>query len=378
MDFLIYRWMYLKLMLVAGARPNFMKIAPICGVLKQKKGVDYYVVHTGQHYDENMSKIFFDQLDIPRPNINLNVGSHSHALQTANIMIGFEKVLEDYSPDIVVVVGDVNSTLACALVAAKLHIPVAHVEAGLRSFNWRMPEEINRVLTDRLSQFLFTTCEDANQNLIREGIDPENIYFVGNVMIDTLLKFKRIASKNDILQILNLKSKSYAVLTMHRPSNVDSLENLSYIFEALGEVQKLIKVIYPVHPRTKQRIIDFGLEKKLDEMNNFMMIDPLGYLDFLHLMDNAWFVLTDSGGIQEETTILGVPCLTLREETERPITVTEGTNIVVRRDKEKIFAEASKILNGAGKTGRIPTKWDGKAAQRIVDILLQKHNKVSY
>lgn len=354
-----------------------MKIAPICEVLKQKKDVDYYLVHTGQHYDENMSKIFFDQLDIPRPDINLNIGSHSHALQTANIMIGFEKVLKEYNPDMVVVVGDVNSTLACALVASKLNVSVAHVEAGLRSFNWKMPEEINRVLTDRLSQLLFTTCEDANQNLIREGIDSEKIYFVGNVMIDTLLKFKRISMNNDILHVLNLKSNDYAVLTMHRPSNVDSLENLSYIFDALYEIQNLVKVIYPVHPRTKQKIIDFGLEKRLEAMKNFLMIDPLGYLDFLYLMDNSKFVLTDSGGIQEETTILGVPCLTLRDETERPITITEGTNIIVGRQKEKILSETSKILDGEGKTGRIPSKWDGKAAQRIVDILIQKQYKIN-
>jgi UDP-N-acetylglucosamine 2-epimerase (non-hydrolysing) len=359
-------------MLIAGARPNFMKIAPICQALKQNMGIDYNIVHTGQHYDENMSKIFFDQLDIPRPDINLNVGSDSHALQTANIMIGFEKVLNNYNPDLVIVVGDVNSTLACSLVASKLNVPVAHVEAGLRSFNWKMPEEINRVLTDRLSLFLFTTCEDANQNLIKEGIEKDRIFFVGNVMIDTLLKSKRISDNNNILQRLNLESKKYGVLTLHRPSNVDSIENLLSIFDAIYEIQKQIKVIYPVHPRTKKKIVDFGLEKKLDEMNNFEMIDPLGYLDFLQLMDNAQLMLTDSGGIQEETTVLGVPCITLREETERPITITEGTNVVVGRDKEKIIIEASKIINGEGKIGKIPLKWDGNAARRIVDILIQK------
>ena len=359
-------------MLVAGARPNFMKIAPIIDVLKQKKDVDYYLVHTGQHYDENMSKIFFDQLNIPRPDINLNVGSQTHALQTANIMIGFEKVLNEYNPDIVVVVGDVNSTLACALVASKLKIPIAHVESGLRSFNWNMPEEINRVLTDRLSQYLFTSCEDANKNLIREGIEQEKIHFVGNVMIDTLLKFKKIPWNNDIFQMFNLESKNYGILTMHRPSNVDSMENLSTIFDALCDVQKHVKVIYPVHPRTKQRIMEFGLDKKLDEMSNFIMIDPLGYLDFLHLMDNARFVLTDSGGIQEETTILGVPCLTIRKETERPITVTEGTNVIVGVNKDKILAETVNILDGKGKTGRIPNKWDGKTSERIVKVLLHQ------
>ncbi len=359
-------------MLIAGARPNFMKIAPICEILKQRKDIDYYIVHTGQHYDENMSKIFFDQLDIPRPDINLNVGSDSHAVQTANIMIGFEKVLKNYCPDLVMVVGDVNSTLACALVSAKLHVPVAHVEAGLRSFNWNMPEEINRVLTDRLSLLLFTTCEDANENLKREGIEPDKIFFVGNVMIDTLLKSKRISNRDNVLNMLNLNSKNYAVLTLHRPSNVDSFDNLSSILDAIYEIQKQIKVVYPVHPRSRRRIIDFGFEKKLCEMSKFVLVNPLGYLDFLHLMDNARFVLTDSGGIQEETTILGVPCITLRNETERPITVTEGTNVVVGRDKGKILFEVSKVLNGQGKTGKIPLKWDGKAAERIVEILIQK------
>lgn len=358
-------------MLVAGARPNFMKIAPICEVL-EKKDVDYSVVHTGQHYDENMSKVFFDQLGIPRPDINLNVGSQSHALQTANIMIGFEKVLKKYTPDIVVVVGDVNSTIACSLVATKMHIPVAHVEAGLRSFNMDMPEEINRVLTDHISQYLFTSCKDANENLLREGIDKSKIFFVGNVMIDTLMKFKELSKKSNILHDHNLKKKDYAVLTMHRPSNVDSFENLSLLIDALDEIQKQIEVIYPVHPRTKKRIIDFGFEKRIRDMNNFKMVEPMGYIDFLHLMDNARFVITDSGGIQEETTILGIPCLTIREETERPVTISEGTNVIVGRERRKILEVTSKILHNNQKAGLVPSKWDGKASERIVKILINK------
>jgi UDP-N-acetylglucosamine 2-epimerase (non-hydrolysing) len=349
-----------------------MKIAPICELLKQKNDVEYRVIHTGQHYDNNMSKIFFDQLNIPRPDINMNVGSQSHAVQTANIMIGFEEVLKNNNPDIVIVVGDVNSTLACSLVAVKMHVPVAHVEAGLRSFNWDMPEEINRVLTDRMSEYLFTSCEDANENLFREGIEKDKIFFVGNVMIDTLMKFKEFSKKSNIVNSLNLKKDNYTVLTMHRPSNVDSAYNISKLLDAFNEIQKHIKIVYPVHPRTKQSILNFGFEKKIDEMKNFMMIEPLGYLDFLHLMNNALFVITDSGGIQEETTILGVPCLTIRNETERPVTIKEGTNVIVGINKEKILAETLKILDNNQKIGKIPSRWDGKAAQRIVDILLQR------
>jgi len=364
----------LNIALVAGARPNFMKIAPICEVLKNKSDIEYKVVHTGQHYDENMSKVFFDQLGIPKPDVNLNVGSESHAVQTAKIMMGFEKFLVENKQDIVVVVGDVNSTLACSLVATKLHIPVAHVEAGLRSFNWNMPEEVNRVLTDRISDYLFTSCEDANENLIKEGFSQDKIYFVGNVMIDTLMKFKAFSDKSDVLDVLGLKTKDYAVLTMHRPSNVDSFENLSKLIDALKVVQDKIPIIYPVHPRTKKRILDFGFSETLDEMKNFKIVEPLGYVDFLHLMDNARFVVTDSGGIQEETTILKIPCLTIRNETERPVTITKGTNVMVGTDKQKIIQEASNILNNNQKTGKTPVKWDGKAASRIVEILLKEKN----
>ena len=268
--------------------------------------------------------------------------------------------------------GDVNSTLACSLVSAKLHIPVAHIEAGLRSHNWMMPEEINRVLTDRISDYLFTPSKDANENLLREGIESSKIHFVGNVMIDTLLKHKRMAENSNILSQLELEEKSYAVLTLHRAENVDDKKNLTLLFQALEEIQKHLRIVYPIHPRTKLRIREFGLQSFVKSLRNLMLMEPLGYLDFIHLMNKARFVMTDSGGIQEETTILGVPCLTLRTETERPITVTEGTNIVVGLDKERIIKEVKRILSGKSKTGRIPERWDGKAAERIVDILIEE------
>lgn len=363
----------LKIILIAGARPNFMKIAPIYDEIKKHQGFNPIIVHTGQHYDENMSKIFFDQLSIPKPDINLGVGSASHARQTAEIMIRFEDVLLKEKPGLVMVVGDVNSTIACSLVAAKMHIPVAHIEAGLRSHNWNMPEEINRILTDRLSDYLFTTCKDANENLIKEGINKRKIYFVGNVMIDTLLKNKELAKKSKILEKLKLRKGKYAVLTLHRPSNVDSKENLTKILETIEEIQRQIKIIYPAHPRAQKQINKFSLIDQIKEMENFHIIDPLGYLDFLWLMMNAKFVLTDSGGIQEETTILDIPCLTLRRETERPITVTQGTNVVVGNNKKKIIEESLRILRGNFKHGKTPELWDGKAAVRIVKIILEKH-----
>lgn len=362
----------MKCVIVAGARPNFMKIAPLCHEFDKHDDMDYVIVHTGQHYDENMSKVFFDELQIPRPDINLNVGSQSHAVQTAQIMIGFEKVILDENPDCVIVVGDVNSTIACALVAAKLHIPVAHVEAGLRSFNMNMPEEINRVLTDHISSFLFTSCLDANENLINEGISKDKIFFVGNVMIDTLLNSRKLSEKSSILTDMNLQFKEYGVLTMHRPSNVDSKENISILISALEEVQKKIKIIYPVHPRTRNRIEKFGFEQRLQNMENLMMIDPIGYLDFLHLMANSRFVITDSGGIQEETTILGIPCFTIREETERPVTLESGTNEIIGLNGNRLISHISDLLNNNYINKLIPEKWDGKASNRIVDILIKE------
>ena len=365
----------MKIICVAGARPNFMKIAPIYEEMVKYEEFNPIILHTGQHYDRNMSQVFFEDLGIPKPDISLGVGSGTHAKQTATIMMKFEDVVTEEWPELVVVVGDVNSTLACSLVAAKLHIPVAHVEAGLRSHNWMMPEEINRVLTDRISDYLFTPSRDADENLLNEGIEISKIHFVGNVMIDTLLKHREMAKNSEILSQLGLEYKEYAVLTLHRAENVDDRANLMQILRALEKIQKEIKIIYPIHPRTRLRIKEFGLQPIVDSLENLLLTEPLGYLDFIYLMDNARFVMTDSGGIQEETTILGVPCLTLRTETERPITVKEGTNIVVGLDWDRIVEEAKKILAGMTKEGRIPEKWDGKAAKRIVDVLREGKEK---
>ena len=361
-----------------------MKIAPIVRALNEKNQtneinqIDYRVVHTGQHYDYEMSQAFFDDLEINRPEYFLGVGSESHAVQTARIMIAFEEVCLKEHPDVVVVVGDVNSTVACALVAKKLGIGVAHVEAGLRSRDLTMPEEINRILTDTISDYLFTSCEDANKNLKKEGISKEKIYFVGNVMIDTLLRFKAKAEKSGRIKIAE---KDYALLTLHRPNNVDDRKNFKNILVALREVSKRTPILFPAHPRTQKQIKAFGYEKYFNFLelspknmvklkNGINLSGPLSYLEFLNLMANSKLVYTDSGGIQEETTILGIPCLTLRENTERPITITEGTNTLVGSDREKILKESFRILNGKCKKGKIPPLWDGKASERIVDILL--------
>ena len=374
----------MKIVLVAGARPNFMKIAPLSSEL-QKRGIGYTIVHTGQHYDDTMSKTFFKELQLPQPDIYLGVGSGTHAEQTGKIMIEFERVCFRLKPDLVIVVGDVNSTVACALAAAKLCIPVAHVEAGLRSFDRSMPEEINRILTDHISDYLFTTCEDANRNLRKEGIPSSKIFFVGNVMIDTLKRFFDLARKSDILDKLGLKKdgklSKYAVLTLHRPSNVDQKDVLKGIFTALNRLSKKIPVIFPAHPRTLKRMKSFSLDNMVTYVGKFSRNDlkkskknvwvmsPLGYIDFLNLMSHASVVLTDSGGIQEETTILGIPCLTLRDNTERPITVREGTNIVVGNDPERILSASLDILENSPHGKKIPKFWDGKAADRIVEVL---------
>ncbi|MGQ9721978.1 MAG: non-hydrolyzing UDP-N-acetylglucosamine 2-epimerase, partial [Candidatus Jordarchaeum sp.] len=354
---------------------------------KKNVHIHYSIVHTGQHYDEGMSEFFFRDLGLPEPDIYLGVGSGSHAEQTARIMMAFEKVCLKEKPDLVMVVGDVNSTVACALVAAKLMIPVAHVEAGLRSFDRSMPEEINRLLTDLISDFLFTTCEDANRNLIREGIPKKKIHFVGNVMIDTLRKHLQMAKKSEIIERLGLSEdggiKKYALLTLHRPSNVDDRITLRRIFGALNEIASRIPIIFPIHPRTLRRLqefrlnnlvnyVDFGTkgfnEKSFDHSGldklprRVLAIPPLGYLDFLCLMSRASLVLTDSGGIQEETTILGIPCLTLRNNTERPITITQGTNCIVGNDPRRIKEKAFDILKNGISRRRIPRYWDGKAA----------------
>lgn len=359
----------MKIINVVGARPNFMKIAPIVSEMKSyPKLINQILVHTGQHYDENMSKLFFKDLQLPEPDIYLGVGSGSHAEQTAKIMVEFERIAIKEKPDLIVVVGDVNSTLACALVASKLHIPVAHVEAGLRSFDRRMPEEINRVLTDAISDYLFTTEENAEKNLLNEGRPKNSIFFVGNVMIDTLLENKTKADKSSILSTLSLTPGKYALLTLHRPENVDDKIKFQNILEALTEIAKLIKIIFPIHPRTVKKMNEFGFNKN----NPLVMVDPLGYLDFLKLMSQSKFVLTDSGGIQEETTILGVPCLTLRENTERPITISHGTNTLVGIDKDRIIKKSLALLNSSPTVMKTPPLWDGKAAKRIVEIIIQK------
>ncbi len=363
----------MKVFLVAGARPNFMKIAPIYEELrKYPDRFEPFIIHTGQHYDDEMSKVFFEDLKLPEPDIYLEIGSASHAVQTAKIMIEFEKAILKENPGLVVVVGDVNSTLACSLVSSKLLIPVAHVEAGLRSFDRTMPEEINRLVTDSLSDYFFTTCEDANDNLKKEGIPEKKMFFVGNTMVDTLLKFGANHKGTSTLSKLGVREKEYALLTLHRPSNVDDKRIFTSIIDALEEIQERIKIIFPTHPRTKKQIKNLGMEDKFVSMQNIIFTEPLGYLDFMGLLTCSKFVLTDSGGIQEETTVLGIPCLTLRKNTERPITVTEGTNVLVGVDKERIVEESCRILDGNGKLGRIPQLWDGKAAQRIIKILMER------
>jgi UDP-N-acetylglucosamine 2-epimerase (non-hydrolysing) len=363
--------MKLRIVNVVGARPNFMKMAPL--MLEYRKHPDRFdptLVHTGQHYDDNMSKLFFDQLHLPKPDVYLGVGSGSHAEQTAKVMVEMEKLLVVRPADLVVVVGDVNSTMAATIVAAKLCIPVAHVEAGLRSGDRAMPEEINRLVTDALSDFCFTTSPDADENLRHEGVPARKIFFVGNVMIDTLLRLKDVA-----LQSAVRPSGKYGFLTLHRPSNVDSKEVLTEILSALDVVQKELPMVFPVHPRTAGRMKQFGLWDEINRWRNLRITEPLGYLDSLCLLAGATLVLTDSGGVQEETTVLGVPCLTIRENTERPVTITEGTNTLVGTSHARIVSEARKILHGEGKRGRVPKYWDGRAAERIVQCLLQQTMK---
>ena len=361
----------MRLTCVVGARPNFMKIAPIVTAARQHPDLDTTLVHTGQHYDERMSDLFFRELGLPAPDVHLGVGSASHAVQTARVMTAFDETLDRHATDVVVVVGDVNSTLATTITAAKMHIPVGHVEAGLRSFDRRMPEEINRIVTDALSTYLFTPSRDADELLHREGIPAERIYFVGNVMIDSLRRCQGLAARSPILSQLALERGKYAVLTLHRPSNVDDPDILAEILAALDEIQKAIPIAFPIHPRTAKQIERFGYEPRLAAMPGMRLIPPCGYLDFIALEMNAQLILTDSGGIREEATVLGIPCLTLRETTERPITVTQGTNQIVGHDKAKILEAASRILGGQVPQGRIPELWDGHAAERIVDVLAQ-------
>ena len=358
----------MKLVLsVVGARPNFMKIAPVMESLAGVEGIEQRLVHTGQHYDERMAHVFFRDLGLPRPDRDLEVGSGSQAEQTAAILTRFEKVLEEERPDLVVVVGDVNSTLAASLVAAKAQIPVAHVEAGLRSFDLSMPEEINRMVTDRLSTLLLTSSRDGDVNLRREGVPEERIHFVGNVMIDTLLRHREKAPWTAVRDRFGIEDRGFALLTLHRPANVDEPAAFSKILEQLRPVAQRFPVIFPVHPRTARRLAENGLEKQASLLK---LVEPLGYLDFLALLDHAALVLTDSGGIQEDTTVLGVPCITIRDNTERPLTIEQGTNTLVGADARELPAAFAEFRKTGGKRGRIPEKWDGAAGERVAQVLV--------
>ena len=362
----------IRIICVCGARPNFMKIAPIMHAFEAHGGFDALLVHTGQHYDENMSRLFFDELGIPKPDVNLEVGSDSHAVQTADIMKRFEPVVVDFKPDYVLVVGDVNSTIACGLVAVKLGVKLIHVEAGLRSFDRTMPEEINRILTDSISDLLFVTEQSGVDNLSGEGIDSDRVYFVGNVMIDTLLANRAKAAQSEILEKLGLESKGYAVITLHRPSNVDDAEKLGQIVTAFEEIGKDMKLVFPIHPRTRNNIADSEVGQRLEGIENLLLIEPVGYLDFLRLTSEAGLVMTDSGGIQEETTILDVPCMTLRENTERPVTISEGTNRLVHVTSKDILKHYRQIVGGDGDSDcGAPKFWDGKAAKRIAQVIAE-------
>lgn len=364
----------LKLIIIAGARPNFMKIAPLVAAGKQRPAeFRLTVVHTGQHYDDTMSSSFFRDLNLPAPDVYLGVGSGSHAAQTAAVMKAFEPVVLKERPDWVVVVGDVNSTLACALVCAKLNIKVAHVEAGLRSRDRSMPEEINRVLTDQIADLLLTPSKDADDNLRAEGIPASRIRFVGNIMIDSLRAQIDRARASTILSTLNLQEREYAVLTLHRPSNVDEQDAFVRILEALERLANRLPIVFPAHPRTRKMIDELGLRSRVEATRSLAVIEPVGYLDFLRLMSSARLVLTDSGGIQEETTVLGIPCITLRENTERPITVEMGTNTIAGTDTNEIIAAAERALNQPANNSahRVPELWDGRTADRILAALAE-------
>jgi UDP-N-acetylglucosamine 2-epimerase (non-hydrolysing) len=360
-----------RIILVAGARPNFMKLAPLWRELRaDPERFDPIIVHTGQHYDQKMSQVFFDELGLPEPDIYLGVGSGSHAQQTARIMIKFEKVLQDEEPDWVVVFGDVNSTTAASLVAAKEQFRVAHVEAGLRSGDWSMPEEINRVITDRLADLLLTPSADADANLAREGIPADRIHLVGNIMIDSLRSFLPKARQSRILERIEFEPREYALVTLHRPANVDDPRSLEELVDILTEITWRIPVVFPMHPRTRNNFERHGLTSRLAALQpRLRIIDPLGYLDFLKLEQNARVVLTDSGGLQEETTVLQIPCLTMRENTERPVTITEGSNRLVCTDIAVVIPALDQVLESSGGSYPVPRLWDGHTAKRICRVL---------
>jgi UDP-N-acetylglucosamine 2-epimerase (non-hydrolysing) len=357
-----------KIHLIVGARPNFIKAHPVYNSLHELNKFELKLVNTGQHYDQNMSGIFIQELGMRQPDINLEVGSGLHGEQTGKILSLYEQVLIKEKPNLVIVFGDVNSTIACSLAAIKLDIPIAHVEAGLRSFDWKMPEEINRVLTDRLSTFLFTTSPEAKSNLVNEGISTKKIHFVGNTMIDSLIEFKDKFDKSNIRKLLDIHS-DYALITLHRPSNVDDEKNLKNLINSIQNTSKIIPCIFPIHPRTKNKLKSINLYNKLINNKDIKLIDPLGYIDFMCLQMNARTVLTDSGGVQEESTFFGVPCITVRENTERPITISKGSNKLIGTKYEKIPKEVGNIINNKSNKYSIPALWDGKSANRISKIL---------
>jgi UDP-N-acetylglucosamine 2-epimerase (non-hydrolysing) len=366
----------MKILSIVGARPNFMKVAPLHRAFSKHAEIESKIIHTGQHYDSKMSDVFFNQLELPKPDYFLGVGGGSHTQQTAKIMIEFEQVMLTEKPDVVLVVGDVNSTIACAMVAVKEHVPVVHVEAGLRSGDRRMPEEINRIMTDGISDDLFVTESAGMENLKRESIPDEKVHFVGNVMIDSLVYYREKASKLNLLEGLGLESKKYVLVTMHRPSNVDVAEGLKNILAIIRDTASRTKVLFPVHPRTLKNMETHGLLQDLKAIQNVTLMEPQGYLEFLHLMENSELIITDSGGIQEETTYLKVPCITFRASTERPVTVEMGTNYLLSDlNPETVKELVVSILSGNAKQGQTPPLWDGRAAERIAEILLKKYAK---
>ncbi len=377
----------IKILSIVGARPNFMKVAPLHRAFIASGMIESKIVHTGQHYDAKMSDVFFNQLELPKPNYYLGIGGGSHTEQTAKIMLAFEPILKAEKPDLVLVVGDVTSTIACAMVAVKEHIPIAHVEAGLRSRDRKMPEEINRILTDSISDFLFVTEHAGLVNLAKENVADEKVHFVGNCMIDSLVHYRQKSSKLDIGKILypsidatleqfnnlTIQQSNFILVTMHRPANVDTLEGLKSILEIIADASKFRTIVFPIHPRTKNNIERFGLKPQLNAIKNLILLEPQGYLEFLKLMENADLIITDSGGIQEETTFLQVPCLTFRDSTERPITVELGTNqLLADLNPASVHEKMVEILEGKSKKGIIPPFWDGKAAERITKILIKK------
>ena len=380
-----------KILSVVGARPNFMKMAPIHKeLLKHKSKITHKIVHTGQHYDKKMSDVFFKELELPKPHIYLGVGSKSHSVQTANIMIEFEKVVLKEKPDLVIVYGDVNSTIAAGLVCSKIlinnpdakstgklkkPIPLAHIESGLRSFDRNMPEEINRILTDNIAEFLFVTEKSGMENLLKDGFNKKQIFFVGNTMLDSLKFYLKKSNKSDILKELCISRKNFVLVTLHRPSNVDNKDNFKKILEIFRDIIRInpeLDIVFPIHPRTMKMLKKFRLTAQMESLNNLIITEPFGYMDFLKLMIESKIVLTDSGGIQEETTFLKIPCITLRDNTERPVTVSEGTNEICGLNRKKTRNQIKKIESGKFKKGKVPKLWDGETASRIVKLLLRK------